>query len=214
MRSCSANEVFHIARKACVGAGLAHDRAEDLAEAATMLQCSGAAGLAAVHRLLVRHQQSNTGSALGLKLGAGEEIQVARLRPEAEGVAVIDWLIAGNGRCEADIQMGYDPVMMAGLLAVAAQRYGGRFWLRTPDQPTPLFLSGPPDISGLPVCAGWRLGYQADACDEAGAQVNYNHTEVEISVWEALAGLAHLTYVPASETSRQSGAGAGLVDND
>ena len=33
-RPCSANEVLQIARKACIGSGLAVDRAEDLAEAA------------------------------------------------------------------------------------------------------------------------------------------------------------------------------------
>ena len=47
-RPCSANEVLQIARKACIGSGLAVDRAEDLAEAAALLQCSGHDGLAPV----------------------------------------------------------------------------------------------------------------------------------------------------------------------
>ena len=39
----------------------------------------------------------------------------------------------------------------------------------------------------------------------------FHHTEVELSVWQALEQLAHLTYVPASEASRQSGPGPGWL---
>ena len=55
-RSCSANEVLQIARKACIGSGLTVDRAEDLAEAAALLQCSGHNGLAQLLVLLEGHE--------------------------------------------------------------------------------------------------------------------------------------------------------------
>lgn len=38
--------------------------------------------------------------------------------------------------------------------------------------------------------------------------------QVRMSVWRALEGFAARTYVPASESSRASGAGAGTIDND
>lgn len=37
---------------------------------------------------------------------------------------------------------------------------------------------------------------------------------VDISIWQALDELAHHTYAPATEASRNSGAGAGVSDND
>jgi len=37
---------------------------------------------------------------------------------------------------------------------------------------------------------------------------------IDLETWVKLLDLAHKTYVPASEASRLSGAGAGLVDND
>ena len=58
-RPCSANEVLQIARKACIGSGLAVDRAEDLAEAAALLQCSGHDGLAKLLVLLKRHEATS-----------------------------------------------------------------------------------------------------------------------------------------------------------
>ena len=58
-RPCSSNEVLQIARKACIGSGLAVDRAEDLAEAATLLQCSGHDGLAQLLVLLEGHEAAS-----------------------------------------------------------------------------------------------------------------------------------------------------------
>jgi len=38
--------------------------------------------------------------------------------------------------------------------------------------------------------------------------------DIADEIWEALSAFAHRTYVPASESSRLKGAGAGLTDND
>ena len=43
---------------------------------------------------------------------------------------------------------------------------------------------------------------------------HYDDLIVAKDVWEKLAALAYKTYVPSSEQSRLSGAGAGLNDND
>ena len=48
-----------------------------------------------------------------------------------------------------------------------------------------------------------------------GAQIGQNEGyRIDLETWVKLLDLAHKTYVPASEASRLSGAGAGLVDND
>jgi len=226
-RSCSANEVFHMARKACVGAGLAHDRAEDLAEAVTLLQCTGRAGLAALLQLLRRYQQDPDEPALKLRF-EGNRLVAGRLRPEAEGVAVIDWLIAGRGQNEPEGEAGVeaegmagveapvicDGLIMAGLLLVAARSYGGQFRFQAAAGTAPLVIANPSSVSSLPPLDGGLLSYHDDAGEAGDGLLSYHHTAVAQEVWQALGALAHLTYVPASEASRQSGAGAGLVDND
>ena len=58
----------------------------------------------------------------------------------------------------------------------------------------------------------WTLRYKFGKV--ASSAVLYHHTDTDLSIWEALEARANLTYVPATETSRQKGAGAGLVDND
>ena len=210
-RACSANEVFHMARKACLGSGLAADRAEDLAEATTLLQCTGHDGLAALHRLLVRQSREPHKPELGVSLSA-DQVQVDQLRPEAEGVAVIDWLVAGKG--EAELHEVCDRLVMAGLLLAAAHSHGGRFSLRTSGPAASFVLTCPQQFLDLPQDEACLLRYQPGEQDRAAQPVLFHHTQVELSVWQACGRLAHLTYVPASEASRQSGAGAGLVDND
>lgn len=218
-RFCSANEVFHMARKACVGAGLAHDRAEDLAEAVTLLQCAGRAGLTALLQLLRRHQQDPDEPALKLRL-EGNRLVAGRLRPEAEGVAAIDWLIAGRGQNGPEGEAGVeapvicDGLIMAGLLLVAVRSYGGQFRFQAAAGIAPLVIASPLSVSSLPPLDGGLLSYHDDAGEAGDGLLSYHHTAVAQEVWQALGALAHLTYVPASEASRQSGAGAGLVDND
>jgi len=42
----------------------------------------------------------------------------------------------------------------------------------------------------------------------------YNRAQIDSAIWKALDEFAHRTYAPASEASRISGAGAGVLDND
>ena len=212
-RSCSANEVFHMARKACTGCGLAPDRAEDLATAVAMLQCSGYAGLSALYSLLVRYQDRAAEDRLALS-PAADRLVVELLRPEAEGVAMLDWLVADAGMAEAEITELSDPLVMAGLLVIYAHSYGGSFELLGPGQ-TPLFsVAGPQDIADLPSLKDKRLRFRREADKTDRQPFSWQHSQTELTVWQALETLAHQTYVPASEASRQTGAGAGLVDND
>ena len=97
-RPCSANEVLQIARKACIGSGLAVDRAEDLAEAAALLQCSGHDGLAQLLVLLEGHEATSAHLPATVQVDSvgrpTDQLRVSHLRPHIEGVAVIDWLLA------------------------------------------------------------------------------------------------------------------------
>ena len=220
-RSCSANEVLQIARKACIGSGIAVDRAEDLAEAAALLQCSGHDGLAQLLGLLQGHDVASgqlpaaVQIELGLR-GAGrpkDQLKVSHLRPHIEGVAVIDWLLANPQTGAAVFEKIDDWGMLNGLLVCAVQRFGGVFVLQASHKTEPVTIEDASVLTdGLPEAEVWTLSYKAGPIVSSAAL--YHHTETDFAVWQALEARAHLTYVPATEASRQKGAGAGLVDND
>ena len=216
-RPCSANEVLQIARKACIGSGLAMDRAEDLAEAAALLQCSGHDGLAQLLVLLEGHEAASANLPATVQIDlvgrSTDQLRVSHLRPHIEGVAVIDWLLANPQTGTVFIEKTDDKMLLFGLLACAIQRFGGVFILKASHKPEPVTIRDASQLKdGLPETEVWTLSYQSGQV--ASSAVLYHHTDTDLSVWEALEARANLTYVPATETSRQKGAGAGLVDND
>ena len=216
-RPCSANEVLQIARKACIGSGLAVDRAEDLAEAAALLQCSGHDGLAQLLVLLEGHEAASAHLPASVQIDSvgrsTDQLRVSHLRPHIEGVAVIDWLLANPQTGTVFIEKTDDKMLLIGLLVCAIQRFGGVFILQAAHKAEPVTIRDASQLKdALPETEVWTLSYQSGQL--ASSAVLYHHTDTDLSVWEALEARANLTYVPATETSRQKGAGAGLVDND
>ena len=216
-RPCSANEVLQIARKACIGSGLAVDRAEDLAEAAALLQCSGHDGLAQLLVLLEGHEAASAHLPATVQIDldgfSKDQLRVSHLRPHVEGVAVIDWLLANPQKGAVFIEKTDDKMLLIGLLVCAIQRFGGMFILQASHKAEPVTIKDASALKdGLPETEVWTLSYQSGQVTSSA--VFYHHTDTDLSVWEALEARANLTYVPATETSRQKGAGAGLVDND
>ncbi|GEM_PF-507623 len=220
-RTCSANEVLQVARKACIGSGLAVDRAEDLAEAAALLQCSGHDGLAQLLVLLEGHEAASAHLPATVQIdlvlrGEGrstDQLRVSHLRPHIEGIAVIDWLLANPQIGTVFIEKTDDEMLLIGLLVCAIQRFGGVFILQASHKADAIKIRNASALKyGLPETEVWTLSYQSGQV--ASSAVLYHHTDTDLSVWEALEARANLTYVPATETSRQTGAGAGLVDND
>ena len=216
-RPCSSNEVLQIARKACIGSGLAVDRAEDLAEAAALLQCSGHDGLAQLLVLLEGHEAASAHLPATVQIDSvgrsTDQLRVSYLRPHIEGVAVIDWLLANSQTGTVFIEKTDDKMLLIGLLVCAIQRFGGVFILQASHKAATVTIRDASHLKNdLPETEDWTLSYQSGQV--ASSAVLYHHTDTDLSVWEALEARANLTYVPATETSRQKGAGAGLVDND
>ena len=216
-RPCSANEVLQIARKACIGSGLAVDRAEDLAEAAALLQCSGQDGLAQLLVLLKGHEAASAHLPATVQIDSvgrsTDQLRVSHLRPHIEGVAVIDWLLANPHTGTAFIEKTDDEMLLIGLLVCAIQRFGGVFILQASHKAVTVTIRDASQLNNdLLETEDWTLSYQSGQV--ASSAVLYHHTDTDLSVWEALEARANLTYVPATETSRQKGAGAGLVEKD
>ena len=216
-RPCSANEVLKIACKACIGSGLAVDRAEDLAEAVALLQCSGHDGLAQLLVLLEGHEAASAHLPATVQIDSvgrsTDQLRVSHLRPHIEGVAVIDWLLANPQTGTVFIEKTDDKMLLLGLLVCAIQRFGGVFILQASHKAEPVTIRDASQLKdGLLETEVWTLSYKSGQV--ASSAVLYHHTDTDLSIWEALEARANLTYVPATETSRQKGAGAGLVDND
>ena len=216
-RPCSSNEVLQIARKACIGSGLAVDRAEDLAEAAALLQCSGHDGLAQLLVLLEGHEAASAHLPATVQIDSvgrsTDQLRVRHLRPHIEGVAVIDWLLANPQTGTVFIEKTDDKMLLIGLLVCAIQRFGGVFILQASHKAETITIRDASQLNdGMPETEVWTLSYKSGQV--ASSAVLYHHTDTDLTVWEALEARANLTYVPATETSRQKGAGAGLVDND
>ena len=216
-RPCSANEVLQIARKACIGSGLAVDRAEDLAEAAALLQCSGYDGLAKLLVLLEGHEAASAHLLATVQIDlvgrSTDQLRVSHLRPHIEGVAVIDWLLANPQTGTVFIEKTDDKMLLIGLLVCAIQRFGGVFILQASHKAATVTIRDASQLNNdLLETEDWTLSYQSGQV--ASSAVLYHHTDTDLSVWEALEARVNLTYVPATEISRQKGAGAGLVDND
>ena len=216
-RPCSANEVLQIARKACIGSGLAVDRAEDLAEAAALLQCSGHDGLAQLLVLLEGREAASAHLPATVQIDSvgrsTDQLRVRHLRPHIEGVAVIDWLLANPQTGTVFIEKTDDKMLLLGLLVCAIQRFGGVFILQASHKAETITIRDASQLNdGMPETEVWTLSYESGQV--ASSAVLYHHTDTDLSIWEALEARANLTYVPATETSRQKGAGAGLVDND
>ncbi len=209
----SANEVYQTARKACLAAGYLQDRAEDIAVATSWLQNAGMMGCVILDSLLA-DIKNNQDVRLDLHLEAGV-LQISQCRPAFEGVASIDWLLAADSGAEIRIVCLSHPMMFAGLLWQAGQVYQKQFRLVSEALEAPINI---PDEVVDPVATCQQISgkvvVELDDIVLPPFFVASGHSVVSDAVWARLNALAMKTYVPETEASRLSGAGAGLVDND
>lgn len=198
----SLNEIEGLALKAARGAGFEWGLAEEIAWAARSLASYDLDVIAALEDMLVQpwHRRDSRGCPIRL----GCHVADAWPAPLPGTVPFIGW-----------------PIWLIPFIgAVVAQSGGpaGIFWgatriILTPDPP-----------------AGVRLhveGFLLDRCVDpiqivpvaaspanAGRLPHRGERQVKPAAWHRLEQLGTKTYVPASQQSREAGAGAGLSDND
>ena len=207
----SLNETGTMLRKACVGAGLPVGLAEDLGRAGTWLIAHGHDGASAVLTALAgdlsspAHLQTNAAQAIF------SNTAVAVCGPSAIDLAIADAKAEGVLLNNAD-----SPLLVIGLAGAAAVHSDHKF--------TVGFSNG---CSAIVTAIGVSLNSQvpATACD---VEISSRRTQSGIDVagpaindfvisdddWQKITRLATKTYVPATEASREKGAGAGMIDND
>jgi hypothetical protein len=211
----SANEIHHTIRKSCLAKGLDHDRATDIGAAVVWLARRGQDGCGAADVML-----ATTDIAYPLSIDATkDQLVLSSPRSAVEGIAAIDWLIASPAGYGVTISGSFDGMLLLGLLGCAAGHYDRAFQISVDgtDRQSMITFAG---------CTDWEIiadhPQQAFTLTCLAPLVEGNPNEpdrldsltIADDVWGRLSALAYQTYVPSSEQSRLSGAGAGLVDND
>lgn len=232
MKSVSLNEIEVTLRKAAIGMGLPLGIAEDTALAATWLAARGYPGIDLYHTAL-QHAVDHNGTARTLEREPGALVAKGPVAALWFGPAAVDHLCLGARQgVPAEIRADWIdyPLLCFAMLAVAAAEYDLRIaitWKRN-DQtdaiarcydekvsiagtlsigPGPLIMSlVAPSIADPPIA---RDDFKARLARSLAQGVM-----VDEQLWAKISQLAARTLVPASETSRLSGAGAGILDND
>ncbi|MEM9030045.1 MAG: DUF3726 domain-containing protein [Pseudomonadota bacterium] len=206
----SLNEIDVVVRKAAVGVGWSYGVGEDVGRAAAWLVAQGHDGV---------------GTAIAaIQPGAS----VARCEPTADGWAFPQARVAAVGLSAFEL-LAIDPsrrvilrnvdhpLLLIGLAGVAAVDNGGAYMLT--GCTTERIAERINVSANHATFAGAKLTGETVSVERSTPS---NHAPLETqavaviddTVWRQALALAARTYVPASETSRAHGAGAGLTDND
>lgn len=192
----SANEILHTCRKAALASGLSHDRATDIGQAIVWLEQQGQKGCEALTKML---KEADTTPPLNIKI-KDKTLTITHHRPAMEGIAAIDWLIANPNKL-IQIKKLTHGLILAGILGKTAKQSNLTFQTN-------------------PKTNNWQFWTEAKEIEitlkKTKPQKNQPQKPLEIDpkIWKKLLTQAQKTYVPSSEQSRKSGAGAGLTDND
>ncbi|MDG1410355.1 MAG: DUF3726 domain-containing protein [Acidimicrobiales bacterium] len=202
---CSINETGAILRKAAVGSGFPIGLADVISAAGVWLCVRDLDGIGAVLEVLDAGYPTSVAARRN-----GALITVSHARTGRSGVSLIELLIAGE--VERVIIENSDSIMLlAGMAGVAATNSGVAFAF-TIDGESIIIDSRRIEASGL--SGSSRVEIEITEPRLQPFQPLRSALVVDEEQWESISGLAARIYVPATEESRLSGAGAGLTDND
>ncbi len=206
------NELESLLKKAAIGAGFPVGHAMAIASAGGWLGRRGFAVCDIVHRAVSGGPRESV-----IRSVDGVTVFEAA-RAGVDGVAGIDLLLAGVAGDAVTLKELDEPRLLIGLAGVAAKAHGVGFAIGT--ETNEFVIGGGSGIAAAHVqLAGGEtvaLGRRPDLSGVDGAVLasRYDPAATADGSWSLIEQLAHRTYVPASDASRLSGAGAGLTDND
>ncbi len=215
----SLNEIEQTCRKAARGSGLPWGVADDTGRAARWLHAFQLDGVSSLAKLLERLDHRRLPEHAPQALDGIWQGRRSLLSPIMTGLALSDCLGMIQERRIETREIAC-PILVAGCLGqtiLNREQSVTVSWASTRlsicrDR---LTLTG--DKSGLYVDTAARLICEKTLFDHDRGDSRHpqtGDTRVQAAAWEKLESRAHRTYVEASETSRLSGAGAGLHDND
>lgn len=224
MIRCSLNELFHMTRKALLGCGFSHDVADDTGWAmviASHHQPRAATQLAAYLAHYQAYDSARPVPADSQRITIdGTELRLTAAPHEmlVFGAMICDWLaISSDGGAEPHIVIlttAYMPSILLGQLIWTESQHHGQITLSFDacQMHADEMLMAMPASGEQGNITEYRIemkaGGQQKLVTETGA------VDIDDTGWARLSEFAFRSYVPESDASRLSGAGAGLTDND
>lgn len=207
----SLNEIEMVLRKAAAGCGFPHGLAEDIGRAGAWLCAQGRDGLGAGLAGVAAGRAAPGGIHYDAREKAFADARVAWCGPSA--VDLLQCVETGDMVRLTGIDA---PLLLVGFAGLAARDTG--ISLSFSNGCAVLVGPGGLDMRGAMPSAG------ADAAlavtgrpDRSGPGVHepsQDGIDIDAALWAEALALAARTYVPASDASRATGAGAGDIDND
>lgn len=216
---CSLNEIEATARKAARGAGYDWGLAEEAGKAARWLSARGLPGVGPLLAILQRNDGRPYRDLRPRIEGDAWHPSTDRLCPLVAGAALSDRFEALAAGRRIRLLSASHPILLLPFLGRACTATGVPVALSWPGMKILIRKDGPcldghdealepPD----PVCA--IVAPAQAAADLPPRAVCLQGVAQDARTWRRLEAFAARTYVPDSEESRLTGAGAGLSDND
>ena len=206
------NELESLLKKAASGAGFSVGHAMVIASAGVWLGRRGFAVCDIVGRAVAGGpRESVVRSVDGVTVFEAARVGV-------DGVAAVDLLLAGVAGDSVTLEDLDEPRLLIGLAGVAAKAHGVGFAIGTEACSLVIGDGSAIAVANVQFAGGetvvLRLRPDLSSVDGAALASRYDPAATADGSWTQIEQLAHKTYVPASDASRLSGAGAGLTDND
>ena len=207
----SLNEIETTLVKAARGLGQAIGVAEDLARAGVWLCRLGCDGVSVVLACLESAEKRE------LQIETGERvIALPAAHPIHGAQASIDFAL-GEPNTRVKFPTGLPvPEILIGLAGHASGQFNHSFSIAIgTSQIIEVSKDGASVMPlELPADQVIEIAIAAQVSCDPAISLLFNRPDVDALVWDMAVAMAAMTYVPATEESRASGAGAGLTDND
>ncbi len=213
----SLNEIEHTARKAARGRGLPWGIADETGKAVRCLHQLKWDGIVQLIQVLDRQDVESVSLRLPEYRCGIWKSKSGKLNPLLAGPSLCDFMDS-RVSLRVEIENVVCPLLLAGFLANAISGYGNAVRLSWSNVSLEIFFNqieihgNQEDLdSGLEhhvVCE------QIACMDRPPASVQASQVWVDDASWVRLENYAKLTHVEATDASRNTGAGAGLLDND
>jgi hypothetical protein len=215
--SHSLNEIEALSKRAARGAGLSWGMAEEAGKAVRWLMSHRLPGVALLAGVLTQNDGQPYAEHAPITSQGVWQAPSGTLCPLASGATLNDSVDQLSGGGAIELRRVSHPMLMVPFAAWAASHLVVPIaveWqnVRFTTDGVRLWIDDPKGQASDATATPMRVAL-ADPCSDA-AQMPILRGSVCVGCWEQLNTMAHRTYAPATEASRQLGAGAGVSDND
>ncbi len=209
----SANEINQIVKKAFISCGLSYAHSEDFGNASALLNSYGFDGLSSAFQAI---QNIDLNKKISFSFLNNATIKFKFSRVSFEGFAAIDLLIANKFKFKkVKIERMDSPQMFLGLLAWNSYSQNCSFKLifnSTKLNNVSINSTFSKINNNFLLPTNFFLTLENE--EYKSMQPRFKQSKINSKIWSKLEKLAFKTYVPESKSSRETGAGAGLIDDD